>query len=136
LLVPISWAGWIWGLPFLTVLCPSERDHAERGRKHQKRTERARQLIRLIARGLPDRMRVFVGDGSFAVLDLLHAVGQTPNASLIPRLRRDAELWNPAPERKPRQNGRPRVKGARRPSPQHRLEDPTTPWTKIEVEHG
>jgi hypothetical protein len=47
----------------------------------------------------------------------------------------DAELWDPAPERKPGQNGRPRVKGARRPSPQQRLDDPKTQWTKLEVEH-
>jgi hypothetical protein len=47
----------------------------------------------------------------------------------------DAELWDPAPERKPKQNGRPRVKGARRPSPQQRLDDPKTQWTKLEVEH-
>jgi hypothetical protein len=125
----------MWGLPFLTVLCPSERYHAERGRTHQKLTERARQLIRLITRWLPDRQLIFVGDGSFAALELLHAVRQTPNAHMITRLRMDAELWNPAPARKPRQNGRPRVKGARRPSPQQRLDDPHTPWTPMEVEH-
>jgi hypothetical protein len=78
---------------------------------------------------------VFVGDGSFAVLDLLSCVSSMPNTSLITRLRIDAELWNPAPERKPRQNGRPRVKGARRPSPQQRLDDPKTQWTELEVEH-
>lgn len=135
LLVDISWARCIWGLPFLTVLCPSERYHTQRGRKHQKLTERARQIIRLLTHWLPDRTLIFVGDGSFAVLELLHSVSQTPNASLITRLRMDAELWDPAPERKPRQNGRPRVKGARRPSPQQRLDDPKTEWTKIEVEH-
>lgn len=132
-LVKVSWAGCIWGLPFLTILCPSERYHAERGRRHQKLTERARQLIWLLTRWLPDRLLVFVGDGSFAVLELLHSVSQTPNAHLITRLRMDAELWNPAPERRPGQNGRPRVKGARRPSPQQRLEDPKTPWTKLVV---
>ena len=135
LLVEVAWAGAIWGLPFLTVLCPSQRYHSERGRKHQKLTERARQMIRLLTRWLPDRMLVFVGDGSFAALELLHAVRQTPNASLITRLRMDAELWDPAAERLPGQKGRPRVKGARRPSPQQRLDDPNTPWTKLEVEH-
>jgi DDE superfamily endonuclease len=90
--------------------------------------------MRLLARWLPGRMLVFVGDGSFAVLELLHAVKQLPNACLITRLRLDAELWNPAPERRPRQNGRPRVTGARRPSPQPRLEEPNTPWTPMEVE--
>jgi hypothetical protein len=135
LLVQVSWAGSLWGLPFLTALSPSERYHAERGRTHQKLPERARQIIRLLTRWLPDRRLVFVGDSSFAVLELLHAVSQTPNASVITRLRLDAELWSPAPERQPGQTGRPRVKGARRPSPQQRLADPTTPWTTREVEH-
>jgi hypothetical protein len=134
LLVKVSWAGCIWGLPFLTVLCPSERYHAELGRMHQSLIERAWQIIQLVRRWLPDRELIFVGDGSFAVLDLLGCVSSTPNTSLITRLRMDAELWNPAPERKPGQNGRPRVKGARRPSPQQRLNDPQTPWMKIEVE--
>jgi hypothetical protein len=135
LLGQVPWAGSMWALPFLTVLCPSERYYAERGRRHQKLTERASQLIRLITRWLSERQLIFVGDGSFAALELLHAVRQTPNAHMITRLRLDAELWNPAPGRKPRQNGRPRVKGARRPSPQQRLEDPNTPWTPMEVEH-
>jgi hypothetical protein len=133
LLVRIPWAGALWALPFLTVLCPSERYHAAQGRQHQKLPERAKQIMRLLTRWVPDRMLIFVGDSSFAVLELLHAVSQIPNACLITRLRLDAELWNPAPVRKPRQNGRPRVKGARRPSPQQRLEDPKTPWTKITV---
>jgi DDE superfamily endonuclease len=134
LLVNISWAGAVWGLPFLTALCPSERYHTDRGRTHQKLTERARQIIRLLTRWVPERRLVFVGDSRFAVLELLHAVRQTPNASVITRLRLDAELWSPAPARQPGQTGRPRVKGARRPSPQQRLEDPTTPWTPLEVE--
>jgi DDE superfamily endonuclease len=135
LLVDISWAGCIWGLPFLTVLCPSERYHAERGRRHQTLTERAWQIVQLARRWLPDRELIFVGDNSFAVLDLLGCVSSTPNTSFITRLRLDAELWDPAPQRKPGTNGRPRVKGARRPSPQQRLDDPKTRWTKIEVGH-
>ena len=30
LLAPVPWAGWVWGLPFLTVLAPSERHATER----------------------------------------------------------------------------------------------------------
>src|SRR5438552_3222145 len=33
LLAPIPWAQRIWGLPFLTVLAPSERYHHKRGRR-------------------------------------------------------------------------------------------------------
>jgi hypothetical protein len=85
----------------------------------------------LIKRWAPDRELIFVGDSSFAALDLLGLVSLTPETSLITRLRMDAELWDPAPERKPGQNGRSRVKGARRPSPKQRLDNPQTPWTKI-----
>ena len=41
LLVPVSWADRIWALPFLTVLCPSERYYQARGRAHQPLLERA-----------------------------------------------------------------------------------------------
>ncbi len=37
-----SWAGSTWGLPFLSVLCPSERYPSQRGRRHQKLTERGK----------------------------------------------------------------------------------------------
>lgn len=117
LLITIPWAGAVWGLPCLTVLCPSERYYTERGRRHQRLTDRAWQMIQLIARWLPDRTVVLVADSSFAVLDLLYLVSSIPRWSLMTRLRLDAELWDPAPERKPGQNGRPRVKGMRRREP-------------------
>ena len=34
LLVPLCWADRVWALPCLTVLCPSERFYAQRGRRH------------------------------------------------------------------------------------------------------
>jgi hypothetical protein len=135
LLCEVSWAGCVWGLPFLTVLCPSERYYGERGRPHQKLTQRAAQIIKLVARWLPDRILVFVADSSFATFELLALVSGIPNSSLVTRLRLDAQLWAPAPPRKPRQKGRPRLKGKRRPSPQQVLEDGKTKWTKIEIDH-
>ena len=44
LLAPIPWAGRVWALPFLTVLAPSERYCRERGRRHKKLTDWARQM--------------------------------------------------------------------------------------------
>jgi hypothetical protein len=79
-------------------------------------------MIQLIARWLPDREVIFVGDRSFAALDLLYLVSSTPRVDLITRLRLDAQLYDPAPARKAGQRGRPRVKGARRPSPQQVLD--------------
>jgi hypothetical protein len=52
---------------------------------------------------------------------------------MITRLRIDAALYEPAPERKPGTNGRPRVKGARLPTLDKVLDDPETIWQKITV---
>ena len=71
LLVPIPWAGRVWALPFLTVLAPSERYAAERGRRHKKLTDWARQVALQARRWLPGREIVLVGDSSFAALDRL-----------------------------------------------------------------
>jgi DDE superfamily endonuclease len=135
LLVEVPWAGAVWALPFLSALSPSADYYARRGRRHQKLTERAWQVIQLVARFLPGRSVVFVADSSFAVLDLLALVSHKPGVSLITRLRLDAEVWDPAPPRRPRQHGRPRVKGARRKSPQERLDDPETDWQEVEVDN-
>jgi hypothetical protein len=134
LLQTVPWAGAVWGLPFLTVLCPSERYYAEKQRRHQKLTERAWQVIALVARWLPERTLVFVADSSFATFELLDRVSRLKNVSLITRLRLDAQLYDFAPTRHPGQMGRPRIKGARRPSPQQRLTDPKKKWEKVEID--
>jgi hypothetical protein len=69
------------------------------------------------------------------VIELLKQVSETPAVSLITRLRLDAALYDPAPAHTPRQHGRPRKKGARRPTLQHVLENPQTPWTRLTVNH-
>jgi hypothetical protein len=61
-LTPIPWAQRVWALPFMSALCPSERFHEQRGRRHQPLAERAWQVIRLVVRGLPGRTVIFVAD--------------------------------------------------------------------------
>jgi DDE superfamily endonuclease len=132
-LAEIPWAGRVWGLPFLTVFCPSERYHRQRKQRHKTLPEWAGQLIGLLQRWLPGREVVVVADSSYAVIELLHQVQARLGVSLITRLRLDAALYDPAPPRKPGQNGRPRKKGARRPTLQQMLTDPQTRWTPITV---
>jgi len=134
-LAEIPWAGRVWALPFLTALCPSERYHQQRGRRHKRLPEWAGQLIGLLHRWLPGREVVVVADSSYAVIELLQQVSDTPDVSLITRLRLDAALYDPAPPRAPRQNGRPRKKGVRRPMLQHVLTDPQTRWVPLTVTH-
>jgi len=129
----IPWAGRVWALPFLTVLCPSERYHRQRKQRHKTLPEWAGQLIGLLQRWLPGREVVVGADSSYAVIELLHQVQARLGVSLITRLRLDAALYDPAPPRKPGQNGRPRKKGARRPTLQQMLIAPQTRWTPITV---
>jgi hypothetical protein len=133
-LPPIAWAQRVWALPFLTVLCPSERFYAQRGRRHHTVLERAWQSIRLVRRWLPDRELVFVADSSFAALAWLALVAQLPQVSVITRLRLDAALYDPPPPRAPGTKGRPRLKGKRRPTLEAVLTDEQTQWTTLTVD--
>jgi hypothetical protein len=134
LLTPIPWAQRVWALPFLTVLAPSERYYEQRKRRHKKITDWGRQLIRQLRRWLPDRVLVVVADSSYAVLELLAcAAGLKQPVTVITRLRLDAALYDPAPERKAGTMGAPRLKGARQPTLAKRLNDPHTRWQELTV---
>src|SRR4029453_12971937 len=52
LLAPVPWAGCVWGLPFLTVLAPSERYAAAQGKQHKRLTDWGRQALLQGARRL------------------------------------------------------------------------------------
>jgi len=133
-LVPIPWALRVWALPFLSVLAPSERYHQTRGVRHKTVLDWARQLLMLLRRWLPDRQVVVVADGAFAALELLAVASQpTVNIAVVTRLHLDAALYDPAPPRAPHQRGRPRLKGARRPSLAQVAADPATEWTPVLV---
>jgi hypothetical protein len=134
LLVPIPWAGWTWALPFLTVLAPSERYHQERGRRHKKLTDWARQTLRQVRRWVPQREVIAVADRSFAVLTLLDDLRRLARpVPMSTRLRPDAALYEPAPVRPLGQSGRPRLKGKRLPTLQQVLLDAATPWPAVPI---
>jgi hypothetical protein len=131
LLAPISWAGRIWALPFFTVLCPSERYAEQKGKRHKTLLDWARQMIKQLARWLPERTLVVVCDSSFAALEWLAAV--RPHATVITQLRLDAALYEPASPRPAGTIGRPRTKGARLPTLSPVLDDEDTLWQRIRV---
>ena len=133
-LTPLSWADRVWALPFLTVLCPSERFYEQRGRGHQTLTERVWQMIRLVVRWLPGRAVAWATDSSFAALELLDKVATLPRASVITRLRLDAALSDPPPPRRPSTKGRPRLTGKRRATLEAVLADERTQWTTVIVD--
>ena len=130
----VPWAGRHWALPFLTALAPSQRYYQRRGRSHKKLTDWARQMVLQLCRWLPNRPLVLVGDSGYAVLDLLHFCQSLREpVTLIARLRLDAGLYAPAPPRRPGQNGRPRVKGARLSTLKELLDLPALSWATTPV---
>lgn len=131
LLVPIPWAARVWALPFLTALCPSQRYHDSQGKRHKKLTDWARQMVKQVRRWLPNRPIVIVADSAFAALDFLGAAKS--HATVITRLRLDAALYAPAPERSPGQRGRTRLKGERLSALSQVLADPATAWSPLIV---
>jgi hypothetical protein len=131
LLVPISWAGRAWALPFLTVLCPSERSNKACRGRHKKLTDWARQTILQLRHWLPGRKLVVVGDNSFAAIELLAAVSD--HVAMVTRLRLDAALYEPAPPRPPGRPGRPRKKGRRLPTLKTVLTDASVEWTCVKA---
>ena len=97
-------------LPVFTLLAPSQRSNLQRGRRHKLLTDWAHQGALQLCRWLPDRDIVFVGDSSFAVHELAHAI--TVRATLISRLWLDANLFEPPPKCTARSIDRPAQKGA------------------------
>lgn len=128
-LLPITWAKRVWALPFLTVLAPSERYAKQRGRRHKKLPDWARQMLWQLKRWLPERAVIAVADSSYAVIDLLAAL--PTGASMITRLRLDAALYEPAPARQLGKPGRTRKKGQRLPTLAQVARQPDTFWQPI-----
>ena len=130
----VPWAGRHWALPVLTVLAPSARYYQQRGRQHKKLTDWARQMVMQLRRWLPQSPLVLVGDNGYAVLDLLHCCQSLAQpVTLIARLPLDAALYAPAPARQPGQQGRPPLKGARRPPLKALLDQPQITWASVAV---
>jgi hypothetical protein len=93
LLVEIPWAARVWALPFLSVLAPSERYAAKRGRRHMKITEWAWQMLLMLRRWYPKREIVAVADRAYASLELLDRCRKLSKAiAFTTRLRLDAAL--------------------------------------------
>ncbi len=92
------------------------------------------QLVQ-VRRWVPHRAIILVADSSFVALEFLDALRQLPTTvSVITRLRLDAALYEPAPERQPKQIGRPRKVGKRLPTLQSLLGNPETVWQTLILE--
>jgi len=134
LIVPLPWSKRPWALPFLTVLAPSKACDRAENREHKTTVDWTRQMIMTVRRWLPYHAIVLIGDGTYAAVSLaLCCAGLPCPVSLVSRLRPDAALYDFPPPDQPGRRGPKPKKGARLPSIEKRIADPSTPWTAIEV---
>jgi hypothetical protein len=93
----------------------------------------------VVRRWYPEPEIVAVADRAYASLKVLDRCRKLRKPiTFITRLRLDAALYKPAPPRRPRQIGRPRLKGERLPNLSVVADAPNTVWkpTKIADWYG
>ena len=127
----IPWARRVWGLPFLTVLAPSQRYATSRGRRHKSVVDWARQMILQLARWLPGRRLIVLMDVNYTSQKLFGAIRR--HVTVVAQMRLDSRLHAPPPPRQPGQRGGRRKVGERLPSLKDRLMDPLTEWISVRV---
>jgi len=134
LLTNLPWleAGIVWALPFLTVLCPSEKFYTQQGKKVKKLTDFARQMIIWLGRkkACLQRPICLVGDGSFATLQLFQQSKQS-QISMIARMKLNSRLYELPSEPCPNKPGPKSPVGERLKKMEELLNDKDTKWQSV-----
>src|SRR5215813_10243989 len=117
ILVPFPFARRPWALPVLAALYRSPQDNQQRGRPHKTPAQLLLLLLRLLLRWFPDRHFVFAGDQHYGSHEMAELAPRTQGRlHVVSKFYPDANLYEPPPPYAGQ--GRPRVKGAKLPSPQ------------------
>ncbi|HUU91062.1 MAG TPA: transposase [Phycisphaerae bacterium] len=107
-----------WALPVLAALYRPKELNLSEGHRHKTAPDLARQMMAVLIHWFPERRFVFLGDGGYASHELARSCHRhRTHATLVSRFHGDANLYAAPPQHKARQ-GRPRLKGAKLPTPQ------------------
>jgi len=116
LLIRFPFTQRLWALPVLVALYHSPQDSAARGRPHKTPAQLLRLLLRVLLRWFPERQFLCAGDGGYGSHELACFAQQTKGRlALVSKFPAGANLYEPPPPYAGK--GRPRVKGAKAPSP-------------------
>ena len=129
--ITVQLFGKTWCLPVLVRLYRSKKVCEQQRRPFRRLTELAAELIALLAAWLPHRRIIVVGDAAYTNRTVIE--GRPGNVTFVGRSRLDALIYAPAPPRRPGQMGRPRVRGARLPSPAAQASAKDAPWQLVDV---
>jgi hypothetical protein len=116
--VPFPFTSRRWALPVLVALYRPETLNRAEGRRHKTPPQLARQLMAVLIHWFPARRFILLGDGGYASHELARFCHRhRRHVMLVSRFYKDANLYRPPPTRRPGRPGRPRTKGAKRPTP-------------------
>jgi DDE superfamily endonuclease len=146
-LVKFPFARRPWALPLLVALyrAPVKADKKIKANKkkrkkgkwqrHKTPSEFMRQLLKVLLGWFPDRQFIFAGDGGYGTHELARTAAKRPGRlTLVSRFYADANLCQPPPApRGKKAVGRPRVKGAKLPSPEQVVAKKSTRRQKLNV---
>jgi hypothetical protein len=119
-LVRLPWSSRVWGLPFFTLIVPSEA--TPRGKRaYRTSVDWAMVMVQVVNRWL-QRFWVCVGDGGYGSAKFGWGC-RRQGVGLVARLPWKANLYDFAPTMPARYPGRPRTKGVRLPSMQQQCDD-------------
>lgn len=104
-----------YSLPVFAHLYRTRKTNEELGLEHRKLPELGSELLAVLARSFPERKFLVIGDNNYVNASVVRPLPS--NVELLGRGRLDAAIYEKAPPRKKGTRGRPRVKGARLPSP-------------------
>jgi hypothetical protein len=105
-----------WALPILVDLYRSKEDDRRRKRPHRTQAQLMCRLLRLVLIRFPGRSFVFVGGAGYGTHEVARFCHRhRGRLALVSKLHPEANLFDPPPPYKG--NGRPPVKGPRRPKP-------------------
>jgi hypothetical protein len=117
ILIRFPFASRPWALPVLTALYRSPEDNRKRHRPHKTPAQLMQLLVRLLLRWFPERQFILAGDSTYGSHEqAFFAQGTKGRLHLVSHFYPDANLYEVPPPYAG--NGRPRVKGAKLPSPQ------------------
>lgn len=108
-----------WALPVLVALYQAEEENTRQGQRHKTPATLLRQLTAVLLHWFPQRQFVLTADGGYGTHEMARfAHRYRRRLSLVSRLYATANFYAPPPARRAGpQLGRPRIKGAKQPSP-------------------
>jgi hypothetical protein len=117
ILVRFPFANRPWALPVLVALYRSPQDNQRRGRRHRAPAQLPQVLLRLLLRWFPGRQFLLAGDQNYGSHEMARLAPRAQGRlHLVSKFYPNAALYEPPPPYDG--HGRPRVKGAKLPTPQ------------------